>query len=118
MRIIFLLTKKKRLKRRYLIRSIIVQMNGKERNKGLDILKFFCISLIILLHTQALKESFPISIVPICRFAVPIFFMITGFFYDDVVKRGKEVKQIKKTLFLIFFVNIILFLLNIIYGHL
>ena len=87
----------------------------RSRNKGLDILKLFCILFIILLHTQALKESFTINVVPICRFVVPCFFMITGFFYDDVVKRGNEVKQIKKTLILIALVNIVLILFNVIY---
>lgn len=89
-------------------------MTEKSRNKGLDILKIFCILFIILLHTQALKESFSINLVPICRFAVPCFFMITGFFYDDVVKRGNEVKQIKKILILILFINSVLILLNVI----
>ena len=89
----------------------------RSRNKGLDILKLFCILFIILLHTQALKESFTINVVPICRFVVPCFFMITGFFYDDVVKRGNEVKQIKKTLILIALVNIVLILFNVIYCY-
>lgn len=68
------------------------------RNIGLDILKCFCIPFIILLHTGVLKYSFSINLEPISRFAVPCFFIfiITGFFYNDIVKRGKEKKQIKK----------------------
>ena len=87
------------------------------RKNGLDILKCFCIPFIILLHTGALKNSFPINIEPICRFAVPCFFMITGFFYNSVVKRGKELKQIKKVIILILVANAVLFILNIIYIH-
>ena len=90
-------------------------MVEKGRNNGLDILKSLCIFLIILLHTEALKESFPINVEPICRFAVPCFFMITGFFYSDIVNRRKELKQIIKVLFLISVSNVVLILLNIIY---
>ena len=97
------------------LRRVNLLTSERSRNKGLDILKLFCILFIILLHTQALKESFTINVVPICRFVVPCFFMITGFFYDDVVKRGNEVKQIKKTLILIALVNIVLILFNVIY---
>lgn len=49
------------------------------RNIGLDILKCFCIPFIILLHTGVLKYSFSINLEPISRFAVPCFFIITGF---------------------------------------
>ena len=32
------------------------------------------------------------------RFAVPVFFMITGFFYSDTIRKGKQKKQILKIL--------------------
>ena len=85
------------------------------RNIGLDILKCFCIPFIILLHTGVLKYSFSINLEPISRFAVPCFFIITGFFYNDIVKRGKEKKQIKKIIFLIIVFNVLIISLNAIY---
>lgn len=44
---------------------------------------------------------------PIARIAVPIFFMITGYYYSNTVKSGKENKQIKKIAILFVVSNII-----------
>ena len=85
------------------------------RNNGLDILKFICIVLEILAHTGALKNSFPVNLEPLCRFVVPIFFMITGFYYDQTEKRGRVMGQIKKVLLLIVIANVTLIVLNMAY---
>ena len=82
---------------------------------GLDVLKCLCIAFVVFLHTGMLKESFQTNLEPIGRFAVPCFFMITGFFYNTTVRNGKELKQIKKIFVLIIIVNLVLLALNIIY---
>ena len=50
------------------------------------------------------------------RIAVPIFFMITGYFYVDVVKRGRENSQIKKLLKLAIEANILYLLWDCFYA--
>ena len=47
------------------------------------------------------------------RIAVPIFFMITGYFYSDTVARHKEKRQIKKILYLVVEANVLFFIWNI-----
>ena len=89
-------------------------MQSRNRIYGLDILKVFCISFIILLHTGVLKHCLSINLDPICRFAVPCFFMITGFFYHSTVNAKRDVSQIKKVIILILIANAVLILLNII----
>ena len=68
-----------------------------KRNNSIDNLKAICTFLIISIHVP-----FPGEIgayfITLTRIAVPIFFMITGFFYLDIIFYHKEVKQIKKIL--------------------
>lgn len=75
------------------------------RNLGVDILKFLCAFLVVMIHA-------PIPVIsqyttPIARIAVPIFFMITGYYYSHTVASGKENKQIKKIAILFAVSNII-----------
>ena len=44
------------------------------------------------------------------RVAVPIFFMITGYFYSDTIKRHRECVQIKKIALLVVEANLFFFL--------
>lgn len=48
--------------------------------------------------------------------AVPVFFMVTGFFYSDVVERNAEKRQIVKILKLILFSNLLYFAWNLLLG--
>lgn len=50
------------------------------------------------------------------RVAVPIFFMITGYFYGDTVARHKENRQIRKIFYLVVRANSIFFIWNIALG--
>lgn len=47
------------------------------------------------------------------RVAVPVFFMITGYFYSDTVARHKEKQQIKKIFYLVVEANLLFFIWNI-----
>ena len=51
--------------------------------------------------------------ISLTRVAVPIFFMITGYFYSDTVARHKEKRQIKKIFSLVVEANLLFFLWNI-----
>lgn len=79
------------------------------RAKNIDILKAVCAFLIVCIHIPfpgGVGEYFT----SISRIAVPIFFMITGYFYSDVTKKKREIQQIKKILKLVIEANLLYFL--------
>lgn len=71
------------------------EKNLSERNIGIDFAKYFCSFLVICIHSPYLGQPY---IEPFARLAVPIFFMITGFFYSSTRKKNKEISQITKIL--------------------
>ena len=78
---------------------------------GFDILKTICAFLVVCIHAP-----FPGSVgeyfTAICRVAVPVFFMITGFFYSDVKWRRAEKKQIEKVIKLFVFSSLLYIVWN------
>ena len=72
----------------------------------LDVLKLICAFLVVSIHIPFLNE-FGNYFKVFARIAVPIFFMITGFFYSDTVKGDKEFKQVSKLVYLIISSNIL-----------
>lgn len=79
------------------------------RYVGLDILKCICAFLIVCIHCP-FPGVFGEYFVAISRIAVPVFFMITGFFYQSTVKRNREKQQIIKILVLTATANVLFFL--------
>lgn len=78
------------------------------RNKSIDILKSICAFLIVCIHIPfpgTVGEYFT----TLTRIAVPLFFMITGYFFSDVMKKNGEVKQIRKILRLYIEANLLYF---------
>ena len=75
-------------------------------------MKAICAFLIVCIHVP-----FPGKIgayfTTLTRVAVPVFFMITGYFYSDTVARHKEKRQIKKILYLVVEANVLFFIWNI-----
>lgn len=65
------------------------------RNYGLDLLKTVCAFLIICIHAPFPDLAGDIF-TPLTRIAVPMFFMITGYYYSHTKERQKEKKQIIK----------------------
>ena len=82
------------------------------RADNIDILKAICAFLIVCIHVP-----FPGKVgayfTALTRIAVPIFFMITGYYYSDTVMRNNEKRQIKKILCLIVEANVLFFIWNI-----
>lgn len=80
-------------------------MNNENRFNGLDILKSICAYMVVFIHCcgETIFEQYTSSVF---RIAVPIFFMITGFFYKKTIEDGKEIIQIKKIIKLIVFSNL------------
>jgi len=79
-----------------------------KRKQGLDVLKCLCCFLVVVLHAPFGGELGK-YIIMLARVAVPIFFMITGYFYTATVEKHREIKQIKKILCLICFSNVVFF---------
>lgn len=70
-------------------------MDNKKRIYSLDYLKYIACFLVIIIHMD-ISPTLELWISPFLRIAVPIFFMITGFFYNQIYNAGKAGKQIKK----------------------
>lgn len=83
------------------------------RADNIDILKTICSFLIVCIHIPFPGEIGAYFTV-LTRIAVPVFFMITGYFYSETIKRQREKKQIWKILRLTIEANILYFLWNII----
>ena len=82
------------------------------RADSIDILKAVCAFLIVCIHVP-----FPGKVgayfTALTRIAVPVFFMITGYFYSDIVAQHREKKQLRKIFFLAVEANILFFIWNI-----
>lgn len=79
------------------------------RLRNIDVLKSICSFLVVCIHIPfpgQIGEYFT----ALCRVAVPIFFMITGYFYTNCSKEDKKFRQIKKILLLVIEANFIYFL--------
>lgn len=75
------------------------------RNKGLDCLKCLCAFLVVCVHKRFPGEV-GMYITALARMAVPVFFMITGYFYSQTAARQGEKRQIIKILKLVVISNL------------
>lgn len=90
-----------------------VQLKNKEQGFIiLDILRIILALMVVAIHTAPLQSfnrilnSFFVN--EVCRVAVPIFFIITGFFFfKKKPSFNSLVKYLKHTLFIYFFISII-----------
>jgi len=66
------------------------------RNNGLDVLKFLCAFFVICIHATFSWREY---IEPLTRVAVPVFFIISGYFYPrDSARQKKQIIKILKIL--------------------
>ena len=77
------------------------------RNYSIDSLKMICAILVVLIHSQFLFKDI---VFPLLRIAVPIFFMISGYFIYDENNAGLKINRSIKSIFSIFIWSNILFL--------
>lgn len=85
------------------------------RADNIDILKAICAFLVVCIHVPfpgVIGEYFT----ALTRIAVPIFFMITGYFYLDVEEKNGEERQIKKIFKLVLEANMLYFLWDFFYA--
>lgn len=86
-----------------------------KRVGNLDVLKLYCAFLVVCIHAPFSWDRGYVAAVS--EVAVPVFFMISGFFYEGVRERGRERQQINKILKLIIVSNVFYFLWHLfIYG--
>lgn len=76
------------------------------RMKNIDILKSVCAFLVVCIHVPFPGATGSV-ITALARIAVPIFFMISGYYYADIVKKGTQYNQIKKIAILTINANLI-----------
>ena len=78
-------------------------------------MKAICAFLVVCIHVPFPGEGGE-YFTALTRIAVPIFFMITGYFYSTIVCRGKEAVQIKKVLALNIKANTIFMVWKLVYS--
>jgi len=83
-----------------------------KRNNNIDALKFICSLMVIFIHSEYTGVKIYENIAALCRIAVPIFFIISGFFYRRIIDNEKDLKQIKKIIALIISYSIVYYGLN------
>ena len=83
----------------------------KNRRPGLDALKYLCAFLVICIHANEYIGKAQLE--PLMRTAVPIFFMISGYFYTDTLRCGRCGAQIKKLLLIFALYSLIIIALTI-----
>lgn len=88
------------------------QGSSLNRYAGLDVLKLICSFLVVYIH-QPFPGEVGGFVMPLTRVAVPIFFMITGFFYSQTREKGKEKSQIVKILKLLIVSHVLYFAFHI-----
>lgn len=62
-----------------------------ERNSGIDMLKVICSFLVVCIHAKSSLSITP-YVINVSRIAVPIFFMITGYYYHKGNEGGRKKK--------------------------
>lgn len=101
--------------------ALTYRKSAKTKISGLNVLKLLCAFFVVHIHIECLYSNWIYSII---RIAVPIFFMISGYFLcdDSGIVQVRHIKKIIKHLIpVIIFVNLIYFLYSLIpepYGHL
>lgn len=83
-----------------------IHVSTSQRMGQIDALKAICAFLVVCIHAPFPK---PIGqwVSTLARIAVPIFFMITGYFYIDTINCKSERKQLIKVIRLIILANLV-----------
>lgn len=88
-----------------------MQKEEKVRISALFVLKAICAFMVLILHTPFMNAAFFYQIlVLISTIAVPLFFMITGYFLytdDNKLLYNRSIKTLKKTIPIYLICNII-----------
>ena len=83
-----------------------------KRLNNVDALRIICAFCVICIHSD-LSGTIGYLVIPICRVAVPIFLLISGFFYSSKKPKKDKKRQIVKIFKLIIVANILFFIFSI-----
>lgn len=82
-----------------------------QRNYSIDVVKTVAALLVICIHT-GYPSVVGDYIVALCRAAVPVFLLISGFYYQVIIDRNKTLSYYEKILLLTFFSSVFYFIAN------
>ncbi len=91
------------------------QKRNTTRSQGLDLLKLFCALLIIFIH-RPFPDPVGSYITAFARCAVPVFFMISGYFSPLLEERGTVWAHIRKLIVMTILINLVYMVWNIFSG--
>ena len=80
----------------------LVYQGGKDI-EGLKLLKFICAVLVVQIHVYSFAQSF---LLPLCRIAVPIFFMVTGYFLPNSKSGVITYPKLRKSFWKVFKITV------------
>ena len=81
------------------------------RNHSLDTLKFICAALVVMLHVKTPWQHYYI---PVARCAVPVFFIISGYFLMGNGMITRMCKGSKRILVILFYSSILFALVSVV----
>lgn len=79
-----------------------------QHNFSIDIVKTFAALLVICIHT-GYPSVVGDYVVAFCRVAVPLFLLVSGYYYQNIIDKKKIATYCKKILRITFFSSIFLF---------
>lgn len=82
-----------------------------KRNTGIDLMRLLCAFLIVCIH-YPFPGTLGYLFAPVTRLAVPVFFMITGYFYANVKEKNGQKQQISKIFKLFLGANLLYFVVS------
>lgn len=82
-----------------------------QRNYSIDVVKTIAALLVICIHT-GYPSVIGNYVIALCRVAVPIFLLISGYYYQVIIDRNKTLSYYKKILALTFFSSAFYFIAN------
>ena len=94
------------------------------RYAGLDILKCLAAYMVVVIHFGHWDSTSELDILlggvfnAETRFAVPVFFMITGYFYPSIIKRGRFKGHLLKIVSMTLFATLFYFCFNVLFYSL
>lgn len=84
----------------------------RKRDNGLDILKAVASFFVVCIHAPV-PSVWGRLLNVVSRFAVPCFFMISGYFYPEIWQAGRWKKQVKKIVFITFVATVLYFFISL-----
>lgn len=86
------------------------------RYNSIDSLKAICAFLIVCIHIPLSSQEVSGYLMILTRVAVPIFFMISGYFHKNIHDRGGEGKEILKLFRIFLYANLVYLIWHILFA--